>query len=66
MIAEKKNNFILFVKKFNLFYIEHKDNVGGRYSVLSEVGIIPAFKGYKCTQAESKILNCLNVKIRLF
>ena len=30
-------------KKFNLFYIEHKKNIGGRYSVLSEVGIVPAY-----------------------
>ena len=30
-------------KKFNLFYIEHKSYIGGRYSVLSEVGIVPAY-----------------------
>ena len=30
-------------KKFNLFYIEHKKHIGGRYSVLSEVGIVPAY-----------------------
>ena len=30
-------------KKYNLFYIEHKQTVGGRYSVLSEVGIIPSY-----------------------
>ena len=30
-------------RKFNLFYVEHKKNIGGRYSVLSEVGIIPAY-----------------------
>ena len=27
----------------NLSYIEHKENIGGRYSVLSEVGIIPSY-----------------------
>ena len=26
----------------NLFYIEHKKYIGGRYSVLSEVGMVPA------------------------
>ena len=28
---------------FNLFYVEHKHFIGGRYSVLSEVGILPAY-----------------------
>ena len=27
----------------NLFHIEHKNYIGGRYSVLSEVGIVPAY-----------------------
>tara|TARA_B100000767_G_scaffold275542_1_gene313178 strand:+ start:1784 stop:3001 length:1218 start_codon:yes stop_codon:yes gene_type:complete len=45
IIISENNNNILFSlsKKFNLFYIEHKKHLGGRYSVLSEVGIIPAY-----------------------
>ena len=44
LISETKNNFLYNLsKKFNLFYIAHKNNIGGRYSVLSEVGIIPAY-----------------------
>ncbi len=44
IISERKNNFLYsLVKKYNLFYIEHNKNIGGRYSVLSEVGIVPAF-----------------------
>jgi len=44
IISERKNNFLyLLSKKFNLFYIEHKKFVGGRYSVLSEVGMVPAY-----------------------
>ncbi len=44
LISEKKNNLLFSLsKKFNLFYIEHKNYIGGRYSVLSEVGIIPAY-----------------------
>ena len=44
LISEKKNNLLNSLsKKFNLFYIEHKKNIGGRYSVLSEVGLIPAY-----------------------
>ena len=44
IITEKNNNkLFLLSKKLNLFYVEHKDYIGGRYSVLSEVGIIPAY-----------------------
>ena len=44
IISEKKDNVLYsLAKKFNLFFIEHKKTIGGRYSVLSEVGIIPAF-----------------------
>ena len=44
LISEKKDNLLFSLSKnLNLFYIEHKSYVGGRYSVLSEVGIIPAY-----------------------
>ena len=44
LISEKKNNALFEIsKKFNLFYVEHKHFIGGRYSVLSEVGILPAY-----------------------
>ena len=44
VISEKKNNLLYsLTKKFDLFYVEHKNYIGGRYSVLSEVGIIPAY-----------------------
>ena len=43
-ISEKKNNTLFNIsKKFKLFFIEHKSHIGGRYSVLSEVGMIPAY-----------------------
>ena len=43
IIYEKKNNLLYNVsKKLNLFYVEHKSFVGGRFSVLTEVGLIPA------------------------
>ena len=43
-IFEKKNNFIYNLsKKFNLYHVEHKYFIGGRYSVLSEVGMLPAY-----------------------
>ena len=44
LISEKKNNVLFEIsKKYNLFHIEHKHFIGGRYSVLSEVGILPAY-----------------------
>ncbi len=44
IITEKKDNILYNIsKKFNLFFVEHKNYIGGRYSVLSEVGLIPAY-----------------------
>ena len=44
VISEKKNNFLFNLsQKLNLFYIEHKNYIGGRFSVLSEVGMLPAY-----------------------
>tara|TARA_Y100000590_G_C15626546_1_gene979574 strand:- start:65 stop:1285 length:1221 start_codon:yes stop_codon:yes gene_type:complete len=44
VITEKRNNAIFnFAKKRKIFFIEHKKFVGGRYSVFTEVGMVPAF-----------------------
>ena len=44
IISEKSNNVLYTVsKKYNLFFVEHKKYLGGRYSVLSEVGLVPAY-----------------------
>ncbi len=44
IISEKNDNFLFNLsKKLNLFFIEHKKKIGGRYSVLSEVGMVPAY-----------------------
>ena len=45
IIISEKNNNILYklAKKFDLFFVEHKNYIGGRYSILSEVGLIPAY-----------------------
>ena len=44
IICKKNNNPLYFVcKKYNLYHIEHKSYISGRYSVLSDVGIVPAF-----------------------
>ena len=38
----KDNGLIDIANKFNAEIVEHKDFIGGRYSVLSEVGMLPA------------------------
>tara|TARA_B100001250_G_scaffold288681_1_gene250417 strand:+ start:981 stop:2153 length:1173 start_codon:yes stop_codon:yes gene_type:complete len=43
IITESKNNYLLLLaKKLNAEILEHKNFIGGRYSVLSEVGMLPA------------------------
>jgi glucose-6-phosphate isomerase len=44
IISEKKKNLLFTIsKKYQLFFVEHKSFLGGRYSVLSEVGLVPAY-----------------------
>ena len=43
IITEIKNNGLMRIaNKFNAEIIEHKNYIGGRYSVLSESGMFPA------------------------
>ena len=42
-ITEKKNNYLRnLAEKIRAEVVEHKNYIGGRYSVLSEVGMLPA------------------------
>ena len=68
LISEKKDNLLFSLSKnLNLFYIEHKSYVGGRYSVLSEVGIIPAYiMGINIYKLRSNLLECLKSKNKVF
>ena len=68
LISEKKNNLIFSLsRRFNLFYIEHKSHVGGRYSVLSEVGVLPAYlMGVNILKLRSNIQIFLKGKDKLF
>jgi len=68
IISEKKNNLLFSLsKKFNLFYIEHKNYIGGRFSVLSEVGLVPAyFMGVNIKKLRSKIMTFLIKKENTF
>ncbi len=43
LITENKNNYLMkFAKKLKAEIIHHNNFIGGRYSVLSEVGMLPA------------------------
>ena len=44
IISEKKDNILYnLAKKKDFFFIKHNSNIGGRYSVFSEVGMVPAY-----------------------
>ncbi len=68
IISEKKDNVLYsLAKKFNLFFVEHKKTIGGRYSVLSEVGIIPAFlMGLDILQIRRNIRKYISLKDKGF
>lgn len=68
IISERKNNYLFNLsKKLNLFYIEHKKIIGGRYSVLSEVGIVPAYlMGLNINKLRKNLKNHLFAKKNLF
>lgn len=67
IISEKKDNSLYNLSnKLNLFFIEHNENIGGRYSVLSETGIIPSFlMGIDIKKIRSKLTDFF-IKERLF
>ena len=68
-ITEKNNSYLFnLAKKIKADIIEHKNYIGGRYSVLSEVGMLPAelmglnekkFKRYNYLIRNNKFLNLL-------
>ena len=62
IITEKKESALFnLAKKLKLHFVEHNPNIGGRYSVLSEVGILPAYlMGVNISKLRKNILNFLN------
>jgi len=68
IISEKKDSQLyLIVKKFDLFFIEHKKNIGGRFSVLSEVGAVPAYlMGVNIEKLRSSTYKFLKGKKKIF
>ena len=67
IITEQKNNLLnTFGVKKNILQIPHKFYLGGRYSVLSEVGMVPAyFMGLNVKNFRNKLLSFLNTKQNL-
>ena len=68
IISEKRNNTLYDIsKKFNIFYVEHKKHIGGRYSVLSEIGMLPAYLlGLNINKLRSNIQNYLRINKKFF
>ncbi len=68
IISEKKNNSLFEIsKKYNFFYVEHRPYVGGRYSVLSEVGILPSIlMGLNITELRQNLEKYFKKKEKLF
>ena len=67
IITEKKTNILnTFVKEKKILHFHHRDYIGGRYSVLSEVGIIPAyFMGLKVKKFRKNLFNFFKSKKNL-
>ena len=68
IITEKKTNLLnSFAKSKKILQINHKNFVGGRYSVLSEVGMLPAYlMGLKLSLFRKDILNFFKLKQNMF
>jgi|TARA_B100000959_G_scaffold278655_1_gene337387 glucose-6-phosphate isomerase len=68
IISEKKQNpLYLLAKKMKLFHIEHKSYIGGRYSVLSEVGLVPAYlMGVNVLRLRKNLLNHFSGKNKIY
>ena len=64
VITERKKNLLnIFAKNKKILTIDHKDYIGGRYSVLSEVGMVPAyFMGLKTTSFRKNLLDFFRSK----
>ena len=62
----KKSSLKLFATERKIHVIDHKKYISGRYSVLSEVGMIPSFlMGLKITKFRKKLLSFLKNDLRI-
>ena len=67
IISEKNNALHSLSKKMKIHFIEHKKYIGGRYSVLSEVGMVPAYlMGVNIKKIRKNILKHFNSEKKKF
>lgn len=68
LISEKNDNLLYSLsKKFNLFHIQHRTYIGGRYSVLSEAGLVPAYlMGLNINKFRKNLRKCLIGREKIF
>ncbi|MBD1172486.1 glucose-6-phosphate isomerase [Pelagibacterales bacterium SAG-MED05] len=68
IISEKKQNpLYLLSKKMQIFHIEHKSYIGGRYSVLSEAGMVPAYlMGLNISKLRKNLLNHFRARNKIY
>ena len=68
IITEKKINLLnIFAKNKKILHINHKNYISGRYSVLSEVGMVPAyFMGLKINHLRKNLLAFFKSRKNLF
>ncbi len=64
IVTERNNKSLhLLSKKMKFYFVEHKKYIGGRYSVLSEVGMLPAYlMGLQINNLRKNLLVHLNKK----
>ena len=64
IITEQKNNLLnTFARNKKILHINHKDYIGGRYSVLSEVGMLPAYlMGLNVNHFRDRLLSFVKTK----
>ena len=64
IITEAKPNLLnMFAKSKKILQIKHKDYISGRFSVLSEVGMVPAyFMGLKIRDFQKNLLDFFKTK----
>ncbi len=68
IISERFDNpLYLLSQKMKLYHIEHRNYIGGRYSVLSEVGMVPAYlMGINLKKFRSNLLNHFRINNKNF
>ena len=63
IISEKNNPLFNLTKKMNLIHIDHRKYIGGRFSIFSEVSILPALlMGLNIKKFKKNLLKHIKIK----